>query len=189
MALSSRPSAIFCLAVVVLVGCKDNPTPEECKDVDFLFDSEPCMDALTERCRSFTTQAECWGAEPVEVPVYTKYAYCAWTQVAVVTGEQPCEVVETFGRCEPALPAQLDGLFFAGCADGQFTPEGSYTAFVDDMQLVDDYVTAPDGTEYGWFSSDASRTPCSENVIVPGGSPPRPDWCSCAEAACMATGD
>ena len=112
------------LVMVVLVGCKqsDSTTPSACEGVDFIFDSEPCLEALTTQCRAYTTEAECWDAEPMKVAVGGDHVYCAWTQVAVVGDEQACEIASTFGRCEAALPASLDGPGEA-CDEGQFFME------------------------------------------------------------------
>jgi hypothetical protein len=178
---------------IVLAGCKDSgdSTLEECKNVDFLFDSDECLDALSTRCRAFATEADCWAAEPMEVAAGSvgDYAYCVWTNVATVADVQTCEIGETFGRCEAALPGPWDGLGNTpACVDGEFSVEGRYTAFVDDLELVDSWVTAPDGTGYQWWTS-SSATTCAENVSTPEGSPPRPEWCSCAPAACSATSE
>jgi hypothetical protein len=179
--------------MIVLAGCKGSAdaTPDECKDIAFLFDSEPCLEALTTRCRTFETEEDCWAAEPVEVAVEGDYAYCAWTQVAIVTDGQACEIGQTFGRCEAALPALSDGAGGHACADGQVTVEGHYTAFVDDLQLVDDTVEAPDGTDYEtllyWTGSSVAT--CDDNGIPPVPTAPAPAWCSCGPAACFATGD
>ena len=103
---------------VTVAGCKgDDSTPHECKDVDFIFDSEACMEALTDACRAPPTQADCWAAEPMKVAVAGDYAYCAWTNVATIADGQTCEIGDTFGRCEVALRAPWDGPVNV-CADG-----------------------------------------------------------------------
>lgn len=194
MTISSRASAMISI-VLVLAGCKGDSgdaTLGECENVDFLFDSEACLEALTTRCRTYTTHADCWAAEPVKVPVGGDYAYCAWTNVAMVTDGQTCEIGQTFGRCEAALPAPLDGAgSMHACVDGQLSVEGSYTAFVDDLELVDELVSAPDGSIYTallWWTGSSAAI-CADNMIPPVPSPPAPEWCSCAPAACLATGD
>jgi hypothetical protein len=192
MKISSRLSAMFSI-VMVVAGCKgDDATLDECKDVDFLFDSEACLEALATRCRTYATQADCWAAEPVKVAVMGDYAYCAWTNVATVSDGQTCEIADTFGRCEAALPAPLDGAGSVdACAEGEFSIEGDYTAFPDDLELVDSSVAAPDGTLYNalLYWTGSSVTPCADNVIAPVEVPPAPEWCSCAAAACLVTGD
>jgi hypothetical protein len=193
MKIQARLPAMILSTLVVLAGCKGSTdsTPTECQNIDFLFDSEPCLEALTARCRAFTTEEDCWGAEPVEVAVDGDYAYCAWTKVAIVADAQTCEIGETFGRCEAALPALPDGAGGHACLDGEVTIEGDYTAFVDDLELVDSTVESPDATAYAtllyWTPSSAST--CGENVTPPVPGPPAPEWCSCAAAACLATGD
>jgi hypothetical protein len=191
MKIPSQTSAMISI-MLMLAGCKSSAdaTPDECKNIDFLFDSEPCLEALTTRCRSFTTEADCWDAEPVEVAVEGDYAYCAWTMVATVADEQTCEIGQPVGRCEAALPALSDGAGGHACMDGEFINEGDYTAFVDDLELVDSTVEAPDGTDYAallyWTGSSVAT--CG-NGIPPVPTEPAPAWCSCGAAACMATGD
>lgn len=172
-------------AVVALASCKDDSTLDACEDVD----SEACREALSTRCRAYATQADCWGAEPIEAPIGVDYAYCVWTNVATVVDTQTCEIGETFGRCEAAVRGPWDGFGHApACVDGEFSEAGQYTALVDDLELVDSWATAPDGTGYVWWTNSRAAT-CAENVIVLEESPPRPDWCSCAPAACLATSD
>jgi hypothetical protein len=191
MMAAMKPSA-WIVVVVALAGCKQSDsTPSACEGVDFIFDSEPCLAALTTQCRTYTTEAECWDAEPMKVAVVGDYVYCAWTQVAVVGDEQTCEIASSFGRCEAALPASPDGPSEA-CVDGQFfMEENAYTAFVDDRELVDSGFSAPDGTVYEalLYWTGTSATPCNENVVAPVSTPPIPEWCSCASAACLITGD
>lgn len=188
MRIRSRLSAMIS-TMVVLAGCKgdsSDSTLAECKNVDFLWDSDECRYALSTRCRAYTTDADCWAAEPVDVAGID--TYCVWTNVATVADAQTCEIGQTFGRCEAAVPGPWDGLGNTpACVDGEFFVEGSYTAFVDDLELVDSWVTAADGTGYQWWTS-SSATTCAENVMTPETHPPRPEWCSCAPAACLATG-
>jgi hypothetical protein len=126
----------------------------------------------------------------MKVAVVGDYAYCAWTNVATLADAQSCEIASTFGRCEAALLASLDGPGNA-CVDGEFSIEGHYTAFVDDLELVDSFVAAPDGTIYDsllWWTGSSAAI-CGEGVVAPVPTPAAPDWCSCAPAACLATGD
>ena len=176
--------------VVTLAGCKDDSTPHECEDVDSIFDSDPCLEALTDACRAHTTQADCWAAEPMKVAVAGDYAYCAWTNVVTVADGQTCEIGDTFGRCEAALRAPWDGPVNA-CANGESFDGAPYIAFVDAMELVDNYVTGPDGNFYGsllhWTGSSTAL--CGDDFVATVPTAEAPEWCSCAAAACMVAGD
>lgn len=185
MNLRNWPFALI-LSAVALPACS---TPNECKGVSSIYDgdsdNDACLEALGAECGAYGTQADCWAAEPLKVGATGETVYCAWMNVATVANPQTCEVASTFGRCEPTVRAPWDGPS-NGCVEGGLLYASAYSAFVDDLELVDGAVGGPDDNVYAtlpsWTGSNAVS--CSES-----GEAPAVQLCSCAAMACMATSD
>ena len=167
--------------VFVIAGCEkpaDGVTLDECEDVE-LFENEPCLESLIQRCQAITTEEDCWAAEPVPVVWYRPYTYCVWMNVMTVADEQTCELGPSVGRCEAATPS----LAWDGIED-----PCPYVAFVDDFQLVQPRVSSPDGLAlYDMILDESSATGCE--VEFPHSGLPSPEWCACASAECSVAGD
>src|SRR5690606_31419710 len=127
---------LLLLACLALTACesKQQPSgPDECTDVDSIFESEGCLEALMLECRALTDESECWAAATMEVEQGS--VKCRWTEVVVVEDSETCEFGPAFGRCEAWMELGFMPVFDP-CVDGLFTGNG-HTVFPAEQELVD----------------------------------------------------
>jgi hypothetical protein len=163
--------------------------PVECEGVEDAGQSPACLEALTAICRAHQSEAACWSAPPMKVPLFGnvgQYLYCAWTEVAQFANTETCDVGAVFGRCEAASVLFGDGYTGDPCHEGMYYEEGYYIAFLEAQELVDGVLSTPPGLHPdGALVLNAPLSPSATACPLDGA----PAWCACGPAACEATAE